>query len=246
MKLFADTANLDDICEALESGFVRGITTNPSLLAKEPKSGYLEHMRKIVALAENYGGTASLSMEVFSDDQEEMVRQAQQFSQELNYGNLAIKIHIGCGAQNNLRVVRKLADMGIAVNCTACMTPMQGMMAAAAGARYVSIFYNRVRDGGTEPQFAAERNKMLEIGAIEQSDLDPNDVVRETRALIGDYPTAEIIVGSIRTVLDVKQAGLAGAHIVTVGPKLFAPALHHYKTDQAVETFFNDFKAWTS
>jgi transaldolase len=246
MKLFVDTANLDDIARALEGGFVRGITTNPSLLAKEPKSGYLEHMKRIVKIAESHGGEASLSIEVFTDDHCEMIRQAQQFWDELAYANLAIKIHVSHRGQDNLRVVKELSGRGIAVNCTACVTPLQGLLAAAAGARYVSIFYNRVKDGGREPGFEAERRALLEGRILDAADFDANSVVRETRSLIDpDYP-AEIIVGSVRSVLDIKQAGLAGAHIVTVPPKFFAPALRHYKTDQAVDQFFTDFQNWTS
>jgi transaldolase len=246
MKLFVDTANLEDIARALQGGFVRGITTNPSLLAKEPKSGYLEHMKRIVKIAESSGGDASLSIEVFTDGHCEMVRQAQQFWDELAYPNLAIKIHVSHRGQDNLGVIKELSGKGIAVNCTACVTPLQAMMAAAAGARYVSIFYNRVKDGGHEAAFASERHALLESRIVEPSDFDANTVVRETRQLLGaDYP-AEIIVGSVRSVLDIKQAGLAGAHIVTVPPKFFGPALQHYKTDQAVDQFFADFENWVS
>jgi transaldolase len=244
MKLFVDTANLEDITRALQGGFVRGITTNPSLLAKEPKSGYLEHMKRIVKIAESFGGSASLSIEVFTDDHCQMIAQGQQFWDELGYPNLAIKIHVSHCGQDNLAVVKELTARGIAVNCTACVTPLQALMAAAAGARYVSIFYNRVKDGGLEAAFEAQRHALLDGRIVEPSDFDPNCVVRETRQLIeSDYP-AEIIVGSVRSVLDIKQAGLAGAHIVTVPPKFFASAWQHYKTDQAIDQFFADFKNW--
>jgi transaldolase len=246
VKLFVDTANLEEITRAMEGGFVRGITTNPSLLAKEPRSGYLEHVKRIVQIAENYGGDASLSIEVFTDVHREMLSQAQQFWDELAYPHLAIKIHISHCGQDNLAVIKELSGRGIAVNCTACVTPLQALMGAAAGARYVSIFYNRVKDGGREPAFEAARRALLEGGVIEPGDFEPNRMVRETRSLIESDYAAEIIVGSVRSVLDIKQAGLAGAHIVTVPPKFFAPALQHYKTDQAVDQFFADFNNWIS
>lgn len=246
MKLFIDTANLADIEASLRGGFIRGITTNPSLLAKEPRANYLEHMKKIVDLARKYGGTASLSIEVFTDDQDKMIAQARDFVKQLDYRNLAIKIHISHKGQDNLRVINELSKNGVTVNCTACMTPLQAMLAAAAGAKYVSLFYNRLRDGGTEEKYSGEREAALKSGIVEPSDFDPNQVIRETRALIAPYPDVEIIAGSIRTPLDVKRAGLAGSHIVTVSLKILKETLTHFKTDEAVERFFEDFKAWTS
>jgi transaldolase len=243
MKLFLDTANLKDIEEALDLGIIEGITTNPSLFAKEPKSDYIEHLAKIVALANKYGGRFSLSVEVFSDEPADMIAQAEQFVKALGYKELAVKVHVSYRGTSRLNVVRELAQRRIAVNCTACMTPMQAMMAAAAGAKYVSLFYNRIRDGKMDG-FAAERKQLLDGGVIEQTDFDPDQTVRETRALLENYPGAEIIAGSIRTVLDVKHAGLAGAHIVTAGPKILKKALEHYKTDEAVGQFLSDFAKW--
>jgi transaldolase len=244
MKLFIDSANLGDIEEALGEGLACGITTNPSLLAKEPKANYLGHMKKIVDIARAHGGTASLSIEVFSDEPSEMLTQAAEFVKELNYEPLAIKIHISHKGKNNLGIIKNLAKKGIRVNCTACMTPLQLAMAAAAGATYISLFYNRLRDSGTEEKFAAPRETLLKEKAVEQSDFNPDTVLRETRDLIANYPRAEIIAGSIRSVTDVKRASLAGAHIVTASLKVLRQALLHYKTDESVEGFFKDFAAW--
>ncbi len=244
MKLFIDTANLADIEEALKGGFIRGVTTNPSLLAKEPKGNYLEHMKKIVTLCKKYGKGISLSVEVFSNDQREMIAQAEEFTKVLKYKHAAIKIPIGYKNQNNLSVVKELSEKGIIVNCTACHAPLQLMMAAASGAKYVSLFYNRVRDGGKEEHFAKEREAMLTEKAIDQNDFDPNHILREARELLREYPDAEIIAGSIRTPVDVKEAALNGAHIVTASLKILKSALAHFKTDFAVEQFLSDFKSW--
>ena len=246
MKLFIDTANLLDIEEALRGGFIRGITTNPSLLAKEPKGNYVEHLKKIVALAVQYGGEASLSMEVFSNDKKEMVVQAEEFVKALQYKNLAVKIPVSFKGEQNLDVVKELTARGIKVNCTACMTPMQLMMAASSGAKYVSLFYNRLKDGTTEEKYAKERQELLAIKAVEESDYDPNKVLRETVPLLAYYSQAEIIVGSIRTVLDVKESALAGGHIITASLKILKEALMHFKTDDSVERFLNDFESWLS
>lgn len=244
MKLFLDTANLNDIEEALRGGFIRGVTTNPSLLAKEPKANYIEHLKKIVALCQKYGGDYSLSVEVFSNEAREMIQQAEQFALSLQYPHLAIKIPISYKEQSYLSVVQELARRGVTVNCTASMTPMQLMMSAAAGAKYVSFFYNRVRDGAQEEVYAEARSRSAEEKTLEQNDYDPNHVLRETRQLLTSYPNAEIIAGSMRTILDVKQAGLNGAHIVTASLKILKAALFHFKTDHAVEQFLTDFAKW--
>lgn len=244
MKLFLDTANLADIEEALKGGFIRGITTNPSLLAKEPKGSYAEHAKKIVALCNKYGGDISLSVEVFTNDQKEMVAQAKQFVKEIKYKNLAVKIPVSYKGQSNLNVIRELTQEEITINCTACMTPLQLMMAAAAGAKYVSLFYNRLRDAENEESYASEREALFSSKAIDQDDFDPNKVLRETVPLLVHYPSAEIIVGSIRTVLDVKQAALTGGHIVTASLKILKDALMHFKTDDSVDRFLKDFASW--
>ena len=149
MKLFVDTANLADIEAALVSGAIRGVTTNPSLLAKEPKANYVEHLRKVVGLARRHGRGISVSVEVFTDEPEAMKQQAHELWDALAYEHLAVKVHVSHAGQHNLAVIKELAAEGIAVNCTACMTPLQAGLAAAVGARYVSLFYNRIRDGGS-------------------------------------------------------------------------------------------------
>jgi len=244
MKLFLDTANLAEIEEALRGGFIRGVTTNPSLLAKEPKGNYLEHMKKIVALCKKYGKGLSLSVEVFSNEPDEMIKQAKQFVKTLKYKHLAIKIPVGYKEKNFLGVVSALSRQGIAVNCTACHSPLQLVLAAAAGAKYVSLFYNRTRDGGKEEIYKSAREQMLKEGVIENSDFEPNHILREASELLKSYPKAEIIAGSIRTPLDIKQAGLNGAHIVTASLKALKAGLAHFKTDHAVERFNADFSAW--
>ena len=244
MKLFADTANLQEIKAALADGFIAGITTNPSLLAKEPKADYLDHMRKIVDLIRKSGREVHLSIEVIAREPAEMAAQADRFIKELAYGNLAIKIPISQHGRSFTGLVRELASRGVAVNCTACMTPMQGLAAAAAGARYVSLFYNRIRDGLLE-RHRDEREALLAAKTVEAADFDPAHAVAETAHLLAiSYPDAEIIAGSIRSVFDVKEAGLAGAHIVTLSPKLFPAIVGHYKTDEAVDSFLADIGRW--
>ena len=223
MKLFIDTANLVDIEKALDMGFC-GVTTNPSLMAKEPKGDYEKHLRKIVAMLRNYeessGDNPSLSVEIFTNDKEEIIKQAKKFYEFLDYDSLAIKIHISYEGQGSLSVIRKLYIEGIDVNCTACMSVSQAVLASQAGAKYVSLFWGRIRDGGG----------------------DPAEVVTKSKKIIGD--NSEIIVGSIRKVEDIIDALVCGADIVTVPPKFLPEMTQHVKTDEVVGQFFKDFELW--
>ena len=248
MKIFIDTANLADIEDALKRGLIDGITTNPSLLAKEPKAKFEDHIQKIIDLVYKWRGTSpmSISVEVFSRDPDEILKQAREFQRRFNYPALSVKIHIGW---NELGLIRMLSQQGVSVNCTACMTPTQALMAAAAGARYVSLFWGRIRDSGdkSKPTWPAIE-KMLLSGDLHADDLDPAKVMAKTRELIEQrHINSEIIAGSMRSKEDVKNAMLAGAHIVTVPPKFFPdlPAiLSHPKTDEVVDQFMKDFEGW--
>src|SRR5229473_5583113 len=148
MKIFVDSANLLEIEEALERGFPSGITTNPSILAKEEKADFREHINKIIELVQRYGYDIPLSVEVFSTRPEEMITQAEEFVRHFgHYPKLNVKVPIGW---DELAVIRELRRRDIAVNCTCCMSYNQAIMAARAGANYVSLFYGRNRDIGCD------------------------------------------------------------------------------------------------
>ena len=221
MKIFVDSANLTEIEEALERGFVAGITTNPSILAKEEKGDFRDHIKKIIRLVEKHGYDIPLSVEVFSSNPAEMVSQAEEFVRHFgSYGNLNVKIPIGW---DELGVIRELRRRGVQVNCTCCMSYNQAIMAAAAGANFVSLFYGRIRDIG----------------------YDAASVVRAVHGtLAGSRSSCEIIVGSIRHIADINEALMAGADIVTVPPKFFRQMVSHPKTDEAVNQFLTDFQKW--
>ncbi|HEU0051360.1 MAG TPA: transaldolase family protein [Patescibacteria group bacterium] len=242
MKIFIDSANLTDLEEALKRGFAHGITTNPSLLAKEPKSSFEEHVGKIVELIKKYQPGIHLSIEVFSRDQQEILEQAQRFMHQFAYPRMGVKVHIGW---NELETIKKLSTLGITVNCTACMTVTQAVMAARAGAKYVSLFWARIRDAGKDEQFTAEREALEARGVLDASDYDPALVVRTVRDIFErSHIESEIITGSMRSVLDIRDAARAGAHIVTIPPKFFKDMTSHYKTEQVVNQFISDFQTW--
>jgi transaldolase len=221
MKIFVDSANLLEIEEALERGFPSGITTNPSILAKEEKADFREHINKIIELVQRYGYDIPLSVEVFSTRPEEMITQAEDFVRYFgHYPKLNVKIPVGW---DELAVIRELRLRGIPVNCTCCMSYGQATMAAAAGANFVSLFYGRIRDIG----------------------YDAAAVVRDVRATFRERAVpCEIIVGSIRHIADIREALQSGADIVTVPPKFFRPMVSHPKTDEAVRQFVTDFQKW--
>jgi transaldolase len=223
VKIFVDTANLQDIEEALERGFVSGITTNPSILSKEERRDFGTHIRDIIALLRRHEADVPLSVELFTTEPDEMIVQAKQFISAFgDYKNLAIKVPIGW---NELRVIHAIRGMGVRVNCTCCMSYNQAIMAALAGANYVSIFWGRIRDTGS----------------------DAATVVRQVKQTFQVEGTqAEIIVGSIRQMIDVNEALQAGADIVTVPPKFFPQMCAHPKTDEAVQQFITDFRSWAT
>lgn len=249
MKIFVDTANLSDIEAALKRGFVRGVTTNPSLLAKEPKSAFEEHIRKIVDLLMRWGGGIHLSVEVFSAEPAEMSRQAREFKKQFKYSELSIKIPVGW---NELEVIRELSHEKISVNCTCCMTVNQAVMAAAAGARYVSLFVGRIRDGADdEKNKAANLENAFKQGingrVFAEEDFDPWYVLRTTRKILdAEYPGVQIIAGSMRSPSDVKLSAENGAHVATVQPKFFPAMVSHFKTTEVIGQFLSDFEKWMS
>jgi transaldolase len=221
MKIFVDSANLQEIEEALKRGFVSGVTTNPSILSKEQRRDFKEHIRDIINLLRRYKVSLPLSVELFTTDVDEMLKQADAFLSAFgDYEQLAIKVPIGW---DELRVIHHLRSSGARVNCTCCMSYNQAMMAANAGANYVSLFWGRIRDTG----------------------YDAASVVREVRQTFKDRNCpSEIIVGSIRQMIDVSEAMQAGADIVTVPPKFFPALCSHPKTDEAVAQFIRDFREW--
>ena len=221
MKLFLDTANLADIETALQKGFITGITTNPSLMAKEPKGNYIDHMKKIVELIDKYSNPVSLSVEVFAQDKEEIIIQAEELVGEIQYENLSIKVPIGW---EELEAIYRLSIEGISVNCTCIFSEAQCMLATNAGARYISIFGNRVKDlQGSFTQTIGATRKWLDMNNITKT---------------------EIIMGSVRSGIDIVDAQLAGAHIVTAGLPHYIKMSEHPGTTVSIDQFMTDFEGW--
>jgi transaldolase len=220
MKLFADTANLAEIESLLQKGVVQGITTNPSLLAKEPKTDFYGHIQKICDLCIKHHLDIPVSVEVFATDPDKMIQQAKEIIDIINYKNINIKIPIGF---EELRVIKELRKENIDVNCTCCFTSSQLELAALSGAKYVSLFYNRLIDVGGDPMKCLRQVRKF----IDDNDLD-----------------CEIIAGSIRNPYDLENCWDNGCHIVTAGYGVIEKATHHVKSEESVNGFMKDFAEW--
>ena len=223
MKLFVDTANLDELEQCLLRGFPAGVTTNPAILSKEKQRDFRDHINDMIAVLQKYDCRIPLSVEVFTTEPDEMLRQAEEFVGHFgHYPYLNVKVPVGW---NELAVIAELRRRGIRVNCTCCMSYNQAILAARAGANYVSLFWGRIRDIG----------------------YDAGAVVRQTADTFRSWgSSAEIIVGSIRHIADINEAMQAGADILTVPPKFFPQMCAHPKTDEAVNQFVTDFRKWLS
>ena len=214
MQIFVDSANLEEIKHWLRQGVVDGVTTNPSIMFKDGVYDLEEGARRLLALL----GERPLSIEVTTNDPKEMIQQARTFA---GWGsNAVIKIPVITeDGKSCLEVVNTLVHEGISVNCTAILSFNQAILAAKAGATYVSIFAGRVADEGS----------------------DPGVVIRNVRSWLNEwaYPS-RIIVGSIRTAMDVQNAALAGAHIVTIPPQFLAKMVDHKYSRDTVRQFNED------
>ena len=221
MRMFVDSANLEEIEDAFQRGFASGVTTNPSILAREKKCDFKQHVQRITEVIRKYGPDRPLSIEVFKTNPDEMIEQAQEFAKHSHdYTELYIKVPIGW---DELRVIHDLKRKGIKVNCTCCMAFNQAIMGALAGADFVSLFAGRISDAG----------------------YDPYPIIRQTKEALreGQLPS-QIIVGSIRHPMDVARAFQAGADIVTVPPRFFRALVTNPKTDEVVQQFLSDFSEW--
>lgn len=210
MEIFLDTANLDDIVTRVPHGIVGGVTTNPTLIAKE----WVSHRQRILDIHAHV--PAQLSVEVLADTYEEMVREGQDIASWTS--GLLVKIP---ATEDGIRAIRTLAGQGIATNTTLVFQPLQALLAAQAGATWVSPFVGRLDDVGADG---------MELVA------DIMDIFR-TRNL-----TTKVLVASVRSVEHVIAAAKLGAHGVTIPVQVYDQLLEHPLTRQGLERFRQDGK----
>jgi transaldolase len=210
MKFFIDTANVNEIKEAHAMGMVDGVTTNPSLIAKEGR----DFKEVITEICEIVNGP--ISAEVISLDTEGMVAEARDLAKI--HENIVVKIPM---TVDGLKAVRLLAAEGIKTNVTLIFSPLQALMAAKAGAAFVSPFVGRLDDLSQEGMLLVEQ--IVDIYSNYAFD-------------------TEIIVASVRNPLHVLEAALMGADIATIPFNVLSKLAAHPMTGKGIESFLNDWK----
>lgn len=214
MKFFIDTANLDEIKKAYDLGVLDGVTTNPSLIAKEAISGreaFKDHIRKICEIVQG-----PVSAECVANDLDSILAEARELS--AIDPNVVVKIPM---TTLGLSAVKILSGEGIHTNVTLVFSPLQALLAAKAGATYVSPFVGRLDDISQDG-----------MGVIEQIVEIFSNYLFET----------EVIVASIRHPLHVLESAKLGADIATIPYKVIEQLAHHPLTDKGMEKFSEDWK----
>ena len=211
MKFFVDTADVAEIKDLAATGLLDGVTTNPSLVAKAGRD-FKELIKEICAVVDG-----PVSAEVAAVDYEGMMEEGRILAKIAK--NVAVKVPL---TWDGLKACKTLTGEGTMVNVTLCFSANQALLAAKAGATFVSPFIGRLDDIG----------------------LDGMELIQEIRAIYDNYPelSTEILAASIRTVNHVKQAALIGADVATVPAGILKALVKHPLTDKGLEQFLADWK----
>ena len=220
MAIFLDTGKIEEIKKYHDMGIIRGVTTNPTILVKDGITGGMEGVKNRSIEIANLIDPLPLSVEVTSNDPPKMLYQAIEFSQWADNINVKITIHGPNGELDNLKVIHELETKhDVRINVTAMMSAQQCFLASLSGATYVSLFGGRVNNMGY--------NCISEIKILHK--------------LLDNFNLkSKIIIGSTREVLNVVEWLKAGAHIVTVVPKLLEGMIIHPYSKETVQMFLND------
>jgi transaldolase len=209
MKFFIDTADIDEIRDLAATGLVDGVTTNPSLVAKSGGK-FLDVVKEICEVV-----SGPVSAEVTATDHKTMLAEGQKLAKLAK--NVCVKVPL---TMDGLKVCKALSDNGTKVNVTLCFSPAQALLAAKAGATYISPFVGRLDDIGTDG--------MRLIADIVQ-------IYNQYDAL-----ETEVLVASVRHPIHVIDAAKMGAHVVTLPPAVLRQMFHHPLTDKGLAAFLAD------
>jgi transaldolase len=214
MKFFIDTANLEMIQEAQDLGILDGVTTNPSLMAKEGISGsknIVNHYKKICKIVDG-----DVSAEVISTDFDGMVKEGEALAKL--HSNIVVKVPI---IKDGIKAIKYFSDKGIKTNCTLIFSAGQALLAAKAGATYVSPFIGRLDDVST----------------------DGMDLIAQIREIYDNYMfDTEILAASVRHPMHIIQCAEIGADVMTGPLSAITALLNHPLTDIGLAKFLSDFK----
>lgn len=211
MKFFVDTADLQEIRDLAASGLLDGVTTNPSLVAKTGQD-FLEVVKEICSVVDG-----PVSAEVTATDHATMVKEGRKLAKLAK--NITVKVPL---TPDGLRACRQLRDDGTMVNVTLCFSAAQAILAAKAGASFVSPFVGRLDDIGEDG-----------MGLID-------DICQIYQQYA--HFTTEVLVASIRHPMHVVEAAKMGAHVVTVPPKVLRQLFQHPLTDKGLAVFLEDWQ----
>jgi len=211
MKFFIDTANLDEIREANELGMIDGVTTNPSLVAKEGDVDFKEHIAKICSVVKG-----DVSAEVTAIDTEAMLKEGRE------YAKIAPNVVVKCPLTlDGLKATRILTQEGTGVNVTLCFSAAQAILAAKAGAKYISPFIGRLDDIAT----------------------DGMQLIRDIVQIYDNYDfDTQVLAASIRHPMHIVDCALAGADVATIPFKVIKQLVQHPLTDKGLDAFLSDWK----
>ena len=210
MKFFLDTADTDEIRDLSATGMVDGITTNPSLVAKSGRD-FFEVLEEICAMV-----AGPVSAEVTATDANSMITEGRKLRELAD--NITVKVPL---TWDGLKACKTLSDEGTMVNVTLCFAANQALLAAKAGATFISPFVGRLDDIG----------------------LDGMELIEDIRVIYDQYDfDTEILVASIRTPNHVKDAARIGADVSTVPPDVLRKLIHHPLTDKGLEAFLKDWE----
>ncbi|MBA4228278.1 MAG: fructose-6-phosphate aldolase [Hyphomonas sp.] len=210
MKFFVDTADTKDIADLAATGLIDGVTTNPSLIAKSGRP-FAEVIAEICGLTDG-----PVSAEVVAIDAEGMISEGRKLAKIAE--NVAVKLPL---TWDGLKACRTLADEGIPVNVTLCFSANQALLAAKAGAAFISPF----------------------IGRLDDIHIDGMELIQEIRQIYDNYMfETEILAASIRSPNHVKLSALAGADVMTAPPAVIRSLVSHPLTDKGLEIFLADAK----
>ncbi|BBM68652.1 fructose-6-phosphate aldolase [Rhodothermus marinus] len=213
MKFFLDTADLDEIREAASLGILDGVTTNPTLIRKAGARDFHEHIYQICELVEG-----DVSAEVTATDYEGMLREARELARI--HERVVVKIPL---IAEGIRAIKTLTEEGIRTNCTLCFSPTQALVAAKAGATYISPFAGRLDDVSS----------------------DGMHVIEQVVKIYRNYGfKTQVLAASLRHPMHVLEAALMGADVATMPFGVMMQLLKHPLTDVGLERFLKDWEAY--
>lgn len=212
MKFFVDTADIAEIKDLAATGLLDGVTTNPSLVAQSGAKSFIELIENICQIV-----PGPVSAEVAATDYDTMLKEGQRLAKIAK--NVAVKVPL---TPDGLKVCKVLSDAGTMVNVTLCFSPAQALLAAKAGATFISPFVGRLDDVGQ----------------------DGLNLISDIVEIYSNYPAikTEILVASIRHPIHLVESAKLGAHVATMPPKVIRQLYQHPLTDKGLAAFVDDWK----